>query len=153
MKLKGLISAKGKPKRYPIIEIEQLKEHEIVLKYRQMMDGMFNYYIKRITFKSSLSRYYYYFVYSCLHTLAARKRTSIRKILAMYGSNVRIWYSISFKDKQGKVIEKKKYAELGRYMDLMRLSAKRMYLNKENITNFLSIKVNLRTAFKFTKYC
>lgn len=35
MKLKGLISKKGKPKRYATIE--QLKEHEIVYKYRQML--------------------------------------------------------------------------------------------------------------------
>jgi hypothetical protein len=58
MILRGLLNEKKKPKTLFIIT--QLKEHEIVTKYRQMIEGLFNYYVKQITFKSSLSRYYFY---------------------------------------------------------------------------------------------
>lgn len=66
MKLKGLLDRKGKPKRYTTVE--QLKDHEIVYKFRQMLEGLFNYYIRMITFRSSLGRYHYYLVFSCLNT-------------------------------------------------------------------------------------
>jgi len=104
MKLKGLISGKIRPRAF--FMITQLKEHEIVIKYRQMIEGFFNYYAKQITFKSSLSRYYYYLLYSCYYTIVSRKKTSIRRVMMQYGPDLKVWYSTAFKDSQGQIQEK-----------------------------------------------
>jgi len=155
MLIKGFIKKENNriiPKEYTLFT--QLKDHEIVLRYRQIIEGLTNYYIKNITFKSSLSRYHYYLTYSCYKTLAYRKKTSIRNIIKKYGPKLNMTYKTFRKNKIGEIIEKKQQTSLPGYQESIRTSIKRLITEaKEKPTDFLSIKVNLRTMFKINKYC
>ena len=57
-----------------------------------MIEALFTYYYSFLTFKSSVSRYYYYFKYSCLKTLAAREKSSIRQVIMRYGLKSKVTY-------------------------------------------------------------
>lgn len=57
MLLQGMVDTDGKLKRYTMVE--QRSEAEKVLRFRQMCEGLFNYYLKPITFKSRLRIYHY----------------------------------------------------------------------------------------------
>lgn len=134
--------------------ITQLQQHEIVMKFRQMLEGLFNYYIKYITFKSSLSRYYYYLLYSCYHTIVSRKKTSIRKVMMLYGSDLKVRYTVSFKDTKGQFRKRESLARIPNYSEMMRTAIRRMgKFDDKNSPDPVSLRVNLRTAFKLTKYC
>jgi len=153
MILKGMLDKDCKPKRYTMVE--QLSEAEIVLRFRQMCEGLFNYYLKPITFKSRLSRYHYIYYYSCLHTLASRKKSSIRKILMLYGTDLKI--SINeireSRDEKKSPKEIKRMVSFPSYQDAITTAAKRTMLKQPPDPNFMAIKINLRSAFKLTRYC
>jgi hypothetical protein len=42
-------------------------------------------------------------MFSCLHTLADRKKTTLRKLFTLYGLKLTVPYQVEFKDKEGKV--------------------------------------------------
>ena len=151
MRLKGILDQRGRTRRYLLVQ--QLKEHEIVFKFRQMMEGLFNYYIRHLTYKSNLQQYYYILTFSCLHTLAARKRTTLRKLFMLYGPKITVPYQVEVKDKKGQTKSETHYASLPRYTELMRIAGLRMYRSEEKDKDFLNIKVNLKTSYKFIKYC
>jgi group II intron reverse transcriptase/maturase len=151
MILRGMLTEKKRPRALFIIT--QLKEHEIVTKYRQMISGLFNYYVKQITFKSSLSRYYFYLLYSCYHTIVSRKKTSMRKVMTLYGPDLKMSYTTVFKNKQDQVQEKTSFVRIPKYGELMRLAISRTVKFDLNPPDFFSLRVNLLTAFKYTRYC
>lgn len=91
MLLKGIIDQDFKPRRYTMVE--QLSDPEIVMRFRQMCEGLFNYYLPPITFKSRLNRYHFIYYFSCLHTLASRKKTRLRKVIMTYGSDLKMQYT------------------------------------------------------------
>ena len=66
-----------------------LSDYEIVLKYRQIMIGFFNYYrnVDRLNF---LNYVFYILQYSCAKTLARKKRISIRKIFFRHTFRLKI---------------------------------------------------------------
>jgi len=84
---KGIIERKGKfiKPRHKILYIP-LKEFEIVDRFKSLIFGLFQYYYKHITFKSSLARYHYYISLSAFKTIAARKKSTVRKIQYLYTS-------------------------------------------------------------------
>lgn len=84
-----------------------MKPYEIVLKYRQILEGLAQFYYKNIVFKSDFSRYYYYIKYSCLATLANRLKSSISKVILKYGRDLNIEYYIDQKSIRTGQITKK----------------------------------------------
>lgn len=153
---KQIITPDKNPKpRHKTIYIV-LKEHEIINRYRMHMEGLYQYYWNSLTFKSSLARYYYYLYYSCLKTLATRQRSSIRKIISKYGKNLIFKWEESYINKKEEKIILQRSTYMPSYIKLMDQTKRRMVnsLQRQRInTDFMTIKVNLRTAYKFTKYC
>jgi RNA-directed DNA polymerase len=68
----------------------QLQPHEIVTKYRQRVEELFNYYYTALTYPTELNFYYYAYKFSCLKTLARRMKKSIKQITLTYGEDIRI---------------------------------------------------------------
>jgi RNA-directed DNA polymerase len=66
----------------------QLQPHQIVIKYRQKVERLFNYYYTAITYPNELSFYYYAYKFSCLKTLARRMKKSIKQITLKYGDDI-----------------------------------------------------------------
>ena len=74
-----------------------LEEYAIVLKYSQIMRGIFNYY-RECDNKGPIHYASYILQYSCAKTLAHRKRISMSKVFSLYGKELRItkqFYSTS----------------------------------------------------------
>jgi group II intron reverse transcriptase/maturase len=154
LKIKGFIDHKNKPKHKTLFV--HLKTHEIVLRYKAIIEGLFQYYYNNITFKSKLSRYHYILLYSCYKTIAYRQKTNIRKVIDKYSRELRITWTEKHKNIQGQIEERRYHTQILTYIDTMWQTKKRAELtqyNKRNPTDFLTYKVNLRTAFKMEKYC
>lgn len=64
-------------------------EFEIVIKFRKIALGLFNYY-KQCDNYYILNRIFYILQYSCAKTLATRKRCSIAQIFKKYGKELKI---------------------------------------------------------------
>lgn len=121
-------------------------EFEIVQKYAQVFRGIFNYYqpCERL---SRLNITSYILQYSCARTLAARKKTSIKKIFGKYTTNM--------------IIEKKikgTKSEKIRQVKFLTLSNLRKLSNKTKIStptdqDPFRIKEFWRTTFKLYNEC
>jgi group II intron reverse transcriptase/maturase len=96
-----------------------LKDWEIVMKFIQIIRGMFNYYYYSLTGKSDLHKYYYLHKYSCLKTLAHRLRMSTAKVTKKYGGKLNIKYSVYLKDRNGKKIKKERNVKFPTYKKLI----------------------------------
>jgi hypothetical protein len=151
-----------------------LKDHEIINKYNQFMQGLGNYYIRQIAYPSRIGRWIYILYYSCIKTLATKHRLSTKEIINKYGyldlsdpnvnerkpkaTDQRIVAKLS-KDNQTN------YTVLLNYKELMYklMTIRNKYIiNRINGINedfvpeadFLTLqKVNFRTAFKETSFC
>lgn len=66
----------------------QMAPYQIVNKYRQRIEGLFNYYYPAITYPAELSFYYYAYKFSCLKTLARRMKKSIKLVTMTYGERI-----------------------------------------------------------------
>jgi retron-type reverse transcriptase len=67
-----------------------LKPHQIVTKYRQRVEGLFNYYYNAIHYPTELNFYHYAYKFSCLKTLARKKKQSMLALTLIYGKDIRI---------------------------------------------------------------
>lgn len=76
---------------YPIAKLSWhiYDEYEIVLKYRQIMIGISNYFAKCDN-NYLLYRVSYILQYSCAKTLSTRKKTTMSKIFVKYGKNLKV---------------------------------------------------------------
>lgn len=113
------------------------------------MEGLFQYYWNNITFKSSLARYHYYLYYSCVKTLAARQKSSTRKIITKYTRNLIYQWEEKYINKKEETVTVKRKTFIPSYIELMKQTKNRMERTEKrhNIeTDFLTIRVNLRTA-------
>lgn len=66
-----------------------LSEYEIVLKFSQIMQGLYIYY-RFCDFHYVLNRVSYILQYSCAKTIAHRKKSSISKVFQQYGPTLRV---------------------------------------------------------------
>ena len=66
-----------------------LDEYEIVLKYRQIMLGIFNYY-RNCDNRETIDRASYILQYSCAKTLARRKKIPMKQIFEKFGKYIKI---------------------------------------------------------------
>lgn len=64
-------------------------EYQIVLKYRKIMVGLFNYYSKCDS-NHFLNRVNYILRYSCAKTIAIRKKIPMAQVFSLYGRNLKI---------------------------------------------------------------
>lgn len=145
--LRNFISAEPpyKPKRNALIQL--LRPPEIILKYSQIIRGFFNYYYDLITNKSSLSEYYYYIYYSCVHTLAARARCSLQSIFFKYG------YKLEIKETEQVLVHAKpRTKQIKRFFpsfrELMKINEtlRRNHETTRNINSGQTLNLNLAIA-------
>lgn len=68
----------------------QLTPYQIVTKYRQRVEGLFNYYYPALTYPAELNFYHYAYKFSCLKTLARRMKKSIQQVTMTYGEEMLI---------------------------------------------------------------
>lgn len=86
----------------------QLQPHQIVTKYRQRVEGLFNYYYTAVTYPNELNFYYYVYKFSCLKTLARRMKESIKHVTLKYGEDIRIETQTKRTELSGEIKIKKK---------------------------------------------
>lgn len=123
-----------------------LEEYAIVLKYSQIMRGIFNYY-RDCDHKSPIHYASYILQYSCAKTLAHRKRISMSKVFSLYGKQLLI--TKQFYTKDG-VIEKSIYFPTA--TELYKTTTKTQ--NDRNIPpDPFYINAFWRTKFKFYLEC
>ena len=100
LKLRGYCEIKNNP-FFPMSKPQYipLGEYEIVIHYRQVMTGLFNYY--RFTKNNGTLNYSFYILqYSCAKTIARKQKLSIAKIFKKYGKQLIISLSIYKNGKQ-----------------------------------------------------
>jgi group II intron reverse transcriptase/maturase len=118
LKEKRIINDSNKPIHSTTYRL--LETWQIVEVYTQMIRGLVNYYYHSITNKSALNYVYYLIKYSCLKTLANKKKSSIKSVITNYGSKLKIKYN-SYKwnvnDNKEERIEKE--VEFPSYIELM----------------------------------
>lgn len=86
-KAKGYVTEDGKRgKRSTILSTRS--DFEIIRSFNYMIRGILKYYGKTINSYYILSRILYILYYSCIHTLAAKHKVSIRKIIRTYGTPI-----------------------------------------------------------------
>lgn len=78
----------------------QMTPYQIVTKYRQRIEGLFNYYYPALTYPAELNFYYYAYKFSCLKTLARRMKKSIKLITMTYGERIVIEINSETKTKK-----------------------------------------------------
>lgn len=89
-------------------------EFEIVLKYKQIMLGIYVYY-QNCDNNYILNQISYILQYSCAKTLATRQKNSIRKIFKQYGTNLKITRTFQTTQKiYKKIIKFDTYTELNK---------------------------------------
>jgi len=169
LKTKGFLTEKGKPRRHNLYI--NLTPWEIVFKYKQITEGLMQYYYRALTYKSQLTRYHYYLTYSCYHTLANRQKSTISKIINKYGKEVKM--TIPMEKTKGITTEMD--VKLKSYIRMMSQTmirtSKKLKMNKDGeivykipeitdlvngdyqIEDFITVKANLRTYIKLKKYC
>lgn len=67
-----------------------LSDYEIIMRYNYVIRGFVNYYGRTIRDFSLLNKYIYLLRYSCLHTLANKDKSSIRKVMTKYGNPITV---------------------------------------------------------------
>lgn len=169
---KKYMDADGSPKEVGFLTV--LKDHEIITKYNQFMMGIGNYYIRQISYPSKVGRWLYILYYSCIKTLAAKHKTTTKKIIQKYGYLDISTPTINWKKPKAtdlRVIAKytyngeTKYSTLYNYKEMIFLLTKLRNKYKEEKfkklphekvreADMLALhKVNLRTSFKETSFC
>jgi hypothetical protein len=121
-------------------------EFEIVQKYAQTFRGIFNYYrpCERLSRLNIIS---YILQYSCARTLAARKKTSIKKIFGKYTTNMLIEKKI--KGTKGEKIRQAKFLTLSN----LRKISKKIETSIPMDHDPFRIKEFWRTKFKLYNEC
>jgi len=154
----------------------QLKPFEIVEKYKQILEGLAQYYYRNLTFKSQISKLHYYLIYSCYHTLASRLKKSIAQIIKIYGPELEMEYETEFRSlRTNQITKKKNKIKILKYQDFMKqtmvrsspflgydkkgsikllpISTDDIISPEQELEDSLSMKINLRTPFKLKKHC
>lgn len=169
LKLKGFLTKEGKAKRHNLYI--NLTPWEIVQKYKQILEGLMQYYYSPLTYKSHLAKYHYYLTYSCYNTIANRERSSISKVISQYGRELEIKLPVE-KEKEVRIERKIKLLSYGKMMSqTMIRTSKELKIGQDgnviyeeptiknimeadySIEDFITVRANLRTAVKQKRYC
>lgn len=122
-----------------------LTEYEIVLKFSQIMQGLYIYY-RFCDSHYVLNRVSYILQYSCAKTIAHRKKSSIRKVFQQYGPTLRVENVTLRNDGQLKT----RFIEFETYT---MLKAKKFANNKNLSLDPFYTTTNWRTKWKLFTYC
>lgn len=88
---KGFCNKKGFPQPKKIWIPQE--DNQIIQHYNSIIRGIFNYYLGANK-RSRLGRIWYILKFSCAFTLAARHRTSLKKIFTKHGSSLTVIYGM-----------------------------------------------------------
>ncbi len=102
-----ILSEKHFPRSNPIYTV--LKPYDVVTKFKQKLERLFDYYYLNITYLNELNRYYYAYKFSCLKTLATRMKVSISQVTMKYGERMEVFSETKSRKKSllGLIEEKK----------------------------------------------
>lgn len=170
--LKNYMDKSGNPREVGFLTV--LQDHERINKYNQFMFGLGNYYIRQIKYPSALGKWFYILYYSCIKTLAAKHKTTVKDIIKTYGymdlSNPNL-NKLKPNATALRIIshyiqnDQKKVAVLYNYKHIMfeLLKLKEKYIEEKinklphdlvREVDMLTLhKVNFRTAFRETSFC
>lgn len=150
-----------------------LQEPEIIERYNYIIRGYLNYYSPVIDYPLDLSLLYYYLKYSCVHTLAQKRKTTLKKIFTKHGKDLKIKYTenveiLNKKTKEREKTKVEKTAQLLTWEDCKKIMKEALFRTrqkqKENKQDSISlmnttldeicnVKINWRTSYKLTKHC
>lgn len=150
-----------------------LEEPEIIDRYNYIIRGYVNYYAPVIDYPLDLSLLYYLLKFSCAHTLAQKRRSTLKKIFTKHGKDLKIKYieKTEVIDKQTdhkttKTTEKGK--QLLTWKDCKKIMKDIIYntrskqkgkkqdsisIIKCTVDEINEVKVNWRTKYKLTQHC
>lgn len=121
-----------------------LDEYEIGLKSRRIIIGLYNYYAKCDNL-NKLNFAIYILTYSCAHTLATRRKESIKKTFARYGPKLQI--KRQFKKQDESILKSVQFETL------KTLKQKTFSFKDKDIYDPFHIQRHWRTKFKFYQDC
>jgi group II intron reverse transcriptase/maturase len=126
-----------------------LDEYEIVLKFRQVFEGLANYYRWTDGFYA-LNRISYILQYSCAKTLSYRQKSSVSKIFKKYGKNMTILREIHSPSGN-----KFKQVSFITHSEISRKFAQDPYTRPPSFAPYDPFKIVTywRTKFKFYTHC
>jgi group II intron reverse transcriptase/maturase len=150
-----------------------LEEPEIIDRYNYVIRGYINYYAPVLDHPTELDFLFYLLKYSCIHTLAQKRRSTLKKIITKYGKDIKIKYKVKIKtpDKQAnnnknETTEKEK--KLLTWIDCKQIMRQIIYstrqkqkekkqdtisIEKRTIDELSEVKINWRTKYKLTQHC
>jgi hypothetical protein len=149
-----------------------LKEPEIIERYNYIIRGYIDYYTPVSDYPTGIQYLYYLLKYSCAHTLAQKRRMSLRAIFRKFGKDIKINYlkRVISRDKKGieTVTEKNKGTSLYDWKDCLQIIRKVLVsvrkkekdrktdsisiINK-SVDDICNIKINSRTVYKLSQHC
>nr|ARR28427.1 hypothetical protein [Caulerpa okamurae] len=131
--------SKNKPHHKP--EWTIFEDYRIIILYRQVLIGIFNYYKDSVNIFNELYFIFYIIKNSCAATLASKyKLPSRKKVYKKYGPNLSC-----------KIPNSKNTIQIPTYKDLINREINKSY--KPHVKDPLEITTNWRTRLKLTSYC
>lgn len=122
-----------------------LSDYEIVMRYNYVIRGFINYYGKLVRDFSILNKYIYLLRYSCMHTLANKHKSTLRKVIKTYGKSI----IVTQKDNKSKKVKELKLLD---YEACKEITSKSLQ-NKNSDDDFLQVRVNWRTVYRMNRHC
>lgn len=148
-----------------------LPEPEIIERYNYMIRGYLNYFTPVLDYPNDTHFLHYLLKYSCAHTLAQKRKTSLRKIFQKFGKDLRIQYQKNIKELDkptGKILEKEVQStvQLLSWEDCTKINEQIItrtlikYKKKQSISTIqraideiCNVKINWRTKYKLSQHC
>lgn len=147
-----------------------LPEPEIIQRYNYIIRGYLNYYCPVNHYPTDIHFLVYLLKYSCAHTLAHKRKTSLRKIFTKFGKNIKVKYieKVEKLDKEGNkdTKVKEKTIQLLSWDDCMKIindvlvDTRRKQKEKASISavnkavdEICNVKINWRTKYKLSQHC
>ena len=149
-----------------------LPEPEIIARYNYIIRGYLNYYSPVTDYPTDIQFLHYLLTYSCAHTLAQKRNTSLKKIFRKFGKDMKIKYieKLETTNKEGvkETKETEKTTKLLNWKEctkiindiLVKTREKQKGKKRDSISiiqgtvdDICNVKVNWRTKYKLSKHC
>jgi retron-type reverse transcriptase len=149
-----------------------LSEPEIIQRFKYIIRGYIDYYTPVSDYPTGIQFLYYLLKYSCAHTLAQKRQTTLKKIFRKFGKDLKIQYTekSTVRKKDGQVTEREvnKTESMFTWYECLQiirttlLTTRKKQKNKKTdsisiinkaVDDICNVKVNWRTAYKLSKYC
>lgn len=146
---------------------------EIIQRYNYVMSGYLQYYVPVLTYVEDVQYLHFLLAYSCIHTLAQKLRTTVRKAFKKFTKNIVAKYVVKIDKKSEDGVTKSSETEnRAAWLDwkkcqsiikgiLLDLSKKRaregiftsIAIINKTVDEISNVKVNWRTKFKLSMHC